>query len=253
MSFSIITTVLNGKEYIRDCIESVQKQKYLKDVEHIIVDGGSEDGTLNEIKKLQSNYKNIVLLIKKNVGIYVGINIGLKLAKNNIIGILNSDDFYKDSDIFKILELEFNKDPDVSAIHSNVKIFRRNNVNKLYRNFYSKNFFPEDYLKCDHPPHTSFFVKREIYNKFGYFDESLKIASDFEFMLRVFGKKKIKTKFINQTLVCMRSHGTSTKNLKNIIISNIEVIKSFKLNNIKINYLYLILKILKKAIQIKLW
>lgn len=255
MSFSIITTVLNGEEYITDCIESVQKQKYLKDkdIEHIIIDGGSVDETLSIIKKLQKNYKNIIYLTEKNIGIYGGINIGLKFAKNNIIGILNSDDFYKDSDIFKNLEFEFNKDPDVLAIHSNVKIFRRNNINKLYRSFYSREFFPEDYLKCKHPPHTSFFVKREIYEKFGNFDESLKIASDFEFMLRVFGKNKVKTKFINQTFVCMRSHGTSTKNLKNIIISNIEVIKSFKLNNLKINYLYLILKILKKIIQIKLW
>ena len=71
-------------------------------------------------------------------------------------------------------------------------------------------------------------------------------------MLRVFGKNKVKTKFLNQTFVCMRSHGTSTKNLKNIIISNFEVIKSFKINNLNLNYLYLILKIFKKIIQIKL-
>ena len=253
MSFSIITTVLNGEKYITDCIESVQKQKYFKNIEHIIIDGGSNDGTLSIIKKFQKNHTNIICLKKNNIGIYEGINIGLKLAKNDIVGILNSDDFYKDAEIFKNLESEFNKSQDVLAVHSNVMIFRRNNINKLYRNFNSREFFPEDFLRCDHPPHTSLFVKRDIYKKFGIFDERLKIASDFEFMLRVFGKNKIKTKYINQTFICMRSHGTSTKNLKNILISNIEVIKSFKLNNLKINYIYLFIKILKKIIQIKLW
>lgn len=252
MSFSIITTVLNGEQYITDCIESVQKQKYFNDKEHIIIDGGSNDRTLSIIKKFQKDHSNIICLVNKNIGIYEGINIGLKLAKNDIVGILNSDDFYKDTKIFKNLEFEFNRNPDVSAIHSNVKIFRRNNINKLYRNFYSRDYYPEDFLKCNHPPHTSLFVKKEIYEKFGIFDERLKIASDFEFMLRVFGKNKVKTKFLNQTFVCMRSHGTSTKNLKNIIISNFEVIKSFKINNLNLNYLYLILKIFKKIIQIKL-
>jgi len=253
MSFSIITTVLNAEQYITDCVESVQKQKYFEDVEHIIIDGGSSDETLNLIKKFQKNYKNIIFSSEKGTGIYEGINIGLKIANNNIIGILNSDDFYKDSEVLKKIEFEFNINSDISAIHSNVEIFKRNNLNKLYRNFYSREFLPEDFLKCYHPPHTSFFIKKEIYKKFGIFDERLKIASDFEFMLRVFGKNKVKTKFLNQTFVCMRSHGTSTKNLKNILISNIEVIKSFKLNHLKINYIYLILKILKKIMQIKLW
>lgn len=253
MSFSIITTVINEEKYITDCIESVQKQKYYKDIEHIIIDGGSNDETLSIIKKFQKNHTNIICLKNENIGIYEGINIGLKLAKNDIIGILNSDDFYKDSETFKNLQYEFDKSPDVSAIHSNVKIFRRNDLNKLYRNFNSREFSPEDFLNCNHPPHTSLFVKRDIYKKFGIFDERLKIASDFEFMLRVFGKNKVKTKYLNQTFVCMRSHGTSTKNLKNILMSNIEVIKSFKLNNLKINYVYLVLKIFKKIIQIRLW
>ena len=105
MSFSIITTVLNGEQYITDCIESVQKQKYFNDKEHIIIDGGSSDRTLSIIKKFQKDYSNIICLVNKNIGIYEGINIGLKLAKNDIVGILNSDDFYKDTKIFKNLNL----------------------------------------------------------------------------------------------------------------------------------------------------
>ena len=125
-------------------------------------------------------------------------------------------------------------------------------MNKIYRIYNSKKFYPEDFFKCDNPPHSSLFVKKEIYEKFGHFSENLKIASDFEFMLRVFGINEIKNKFVDKTFVCMRSHGESTKNFKNIIKSNFEVIKSFKMNKLKINYFYLILKIIKKVQQIRL-
>tara|TARA_B100001989_G_C24547543_1_gene471970 strand:- start:2224 stop:2982 length:759 start_codon:yes stop_codon:yes gene_type:complete len=252
MSFSIITTVLNGEKFLSDCVNSIQKQKYSKNIEHIIIDGGSKDNTINLIKEFSNNFKNINFFLEKNISIYEGINIGLKIAKNKFIGILNSDDFYNDDKVFENLELVFQNNPDISAIHSNVKIFKRNNLNEIYRIYNSKDFNPEDFFKCDNPPHTSLFLKREIYEKFGNFNESLKIASDFEFMLRVFGKNKIKTKFIDKTFVCMRSHGVSTKNINNIIKSNYEVIKSFKINNLKINYLYLIMKIIKKIRQIKL-
>ncbi len=252
MSFSIITTVLNGEEFLADCLNSVQKQKYSKNIEHIIVDGGSKDNTINLIKNFSNNYKNITYILEKDIGIYQGINLGLNLAKNKFIGILNSDDFYIDDKVFENLDLIFKDNPEISAIHSNVKILRRNELNKIYRIYNSKNFCPEDFFKCDNPPHTSLFVKKEIYEKFGFFNENLKIASDFEFMLRVFGKNKIKNKFVDKTFVCMRSHGESTKNLRNIIKSNYEVIKSFRMNNLKINYFHLIMKIIKKIQQIKL-
>ena len=252
MSFSIITTVLNGEKFITDCIESVQNQKYSKDVEHIIIDGGSKDNTPKLVRKFSDKYQNINFYSEKNIGIYRGINIGINIAQNEIIGILNSDDFYNDGEVFDNIDSEFKKNPEIFALHSNVRIFRRDNMNKVYREYLSKEFSPKDYLKCHHPPHTSFFIKKIIYKKFGDFNENLKIASDFEYMLRVFGKNELKSKFVNKTFVCMRSHGTSTKNLKNIIISNLEVIKSFKLNNLKVNYLHLILKIFRKIIQIRL-
>ena len=112
MSFSIITTVLNGEKFIADCIESVQKQKYSKSLEHIIVDGGSSDNTISIVKKFSKEFKNIILISKQNIGIYQGINIGIDKARNKFLAILNSDDFYISSDdICKSLELEFNKNP----------------------------------------------------------------------------------------------------------------------------------------------
>ena len=101
---------------------------------------------------------------------------------------MNSDDFYNDDQVFKNIDNEFQKNKEIFALHSNVKIFRRDNINKIYREYLSKEFFPQDYLNCYHPPQTSLCIKRFIYKKFGDFNENLKIASDFEFMLRVFGK-----------------------------------------------------------------
>ena len=85
MSFSIITTVLNGEKFIADCIESVQKQKYSKSLEHIIVDGGSSDNTIAIVKKFSKEFKNIVLISKQNIGIYQGINIGIDKARNKFL------------------------------------------------------------------------------------------------------------------------------------------------------------------------
>lgn len=252
MSFSIITTVLNGEKFIEHCINSVEKQNYAKNIEHIIVDGGSSDQTLKILKRLSITNKKLKIIEKKNINIYQGINIGIHQSKNEIIGILNSDDFYANEKVLYNVDSEFQNNKEVYAIHSNVIIFRRNNLNKIFRLYKSKNYLPDDYMKCKHPPHTSIFVKKEIYEKFGNFNEELKIASDFEFMLRVFGKNSIKTKFVDKTFVHMRSHGSSSRNLNNIILSNYEVIQSFKINNIKISYFQLMLKILSKIKQIKL-
>ena len=107
-------------------------------------------------------------------------------------------------------------------------------------------------LKCKHPPHTSLFIQRSLFKKFGLYNDKLKIASDFELMLRFFGKNKVNLNYINKTFVVMRSGGTSTKSIINILYSNLEVLKSFQLNKIKINPFYILKKIITKIFQIKL-
>ena len=106
-------------------------------------------------------------------------------------------------------------------------------------------------LKCQHPPHTSLFLERSLFKQFGLYNEKLKIASDFELMLRLFGKNKINLNYINKTFIVMRSGGTSTKNIMNIFYSNFEVFKSFKINKIQINLFYIIKKIITKIFQIR--
>lgn len=252
MAFSIITTVLNNEKFILQCLKSVKEQKIKKKyIEHIIVDGGSSDKTISIIRKFKKEANYIKLFIKNNSSIYQGMNYGIKKSKNKIIGILNSDDFFKNKNVLKDIKKTFNKSSSFDAVYSNVNIVNRLNVKKKIRFFKSRTLKYTDFLKCEHPAHTSLFVKKKIFDKYGFYNEKLKIASDFEFMLRVFGVNKVKTYHINRTLIVMRSGGESTKSLSNIILSNYEVAKSFKINRIKINWSYIFLKIFRKICQLR--
>lgn len=250
MSLSIVTTVLNNEKFIHDCVNSVKRQKFKDKYEHIIVDGGSKDNTLKILKKLKKNNKNLKIFVKKNLGIYESINYAIKKSKYNYVGLLHSDDFYKNDEVFNNILSQFKLNNKLLSIHSNVEFVKRNNKKKIVRFFKSEQLKSEDYLNCKHPPHTSLFLNKKIFKKFGLYNVNLKIASDFEFMLRVYGINKIYSKYINKTFVVMRAGGTSNKDIINILISNYEVYKSFKINNIKVNIFFIFKKILSKFLQI---
>lgn len=252
MSFTIITTVLNNDQFIHHCLESVKNQKINKNkIEHLIIDAGSSDKTVDIIRKFRKKNKYVKFFLKKNFSIYQGINFGIKASKKKYIGLLHSDDFFYNNNVLNTLEKNFEKRKKIEAIYSNVIVVKKNNHKKTLRYFKSRNLKKKDYLKYEHPPHTGLFLKKSVFEKHGLYDENFKIASDFEFMLRVLGINNIKSKYINKTLVVMRSGGTSTKSLKNVIISNYEALKSFKKNNLKINFIYIFAKIFRKIIQIK--
>ena len=250
MSISIITTVLNNEKFIYDCVNSVKNQKITQNYEHIVVDGGSKDNTLTILRKLKKDNRNLKIFEKKNIGIYQGINYAIKKSKYRYIGLLHADDFYKNNKVFKNVLREFRSNRKLLSIHSNIEFVKRNNKKKIVRFFKSENLKSEDYLNCKHPPHTSLFINKKIFNDFGLYNINLKIASDFEFMLRVYGINKIYSKYVNKTFVVMRTGGTSNKNIFNIILSNYEVYKSFKINNMRVNIFLILKKILSKVSQI---
>jgi glycosyltransferase involved in cell wall biosynthesis len=241
--FSIITVVFNRAKTIEAAITSLQSQSY-KNYEHIIIDGGSSDGTLEILSKYKS--ENTVVVSEADQGIYDAINKGIGLAQGNYIGLLHSDDFYPSNtslaDVYTCLE---NKDFD--AIYGDAKYLRAGHSSIL--RYYRSNDFSYQNLRYGVMlAHTTLFVKRSIFNKVGVYDNSYKIAGDFEFICRLF-KENIQAYYLPKTLMMMTVGGISNANIANRILLNKELLSACNKNGIRTNYLYLSLRYFKKLLQ----
>jgi glycosyltransferase involved in cell wall biosynthesis len=181
-------------------------------------------------------------------GIYDAMNKGIKAASGDIIGILNSDDFYHNEQVLSDIVNAFEND-DADAVYGDLVYVGKNDTNKIIRYWKPNPYNPGDFLKGWHPPHPSFFVKKEVYAKYGVFDRSFGVSADFELMLRFVEKYKIKIKYLPKLLVRMRVGGESNRSLRNIIQGNINCIRAFKKNGLKIGIFYPLTRLLPKISQ----
>jgi glycosyltransferase involved in cell wall biosynthesis len=245
LKVSIITVVYNNKKHIRDAILSVLGQTY-KNVEYIVIDGGSTDGT----KEIIGEHKDKIaeFISEKDKGIYDALNKGLKLATGDVVGILHSDDLYFDVNAISTAMKVFEQNK-VESVYSDILYVDSNDVNKMIRYWRSSLFVPGAFRKGWHPPHTSFFVKNDVYKKYGYFNSELSVSADFELMLRFLERYSISTHYISTPLVKMRIGGESNKSLINIITGNINCYKAFKMNGINVSPLYFLYRLLPKLGQ----
>jgi len=212
MKISIITSVYNNKNQIGEAIESVLNQTY-QNIEYIVIDGASTDGTVDIIE----SYKNqIDMFVSENDnGIYDGLNKGIHLATGDVIGFLHSDDFYMDNyAIANIMKIFNNNECD--GVYGDLIYVDKNNIDKIVRYWKSGVFKYQNLKKGWMPPHPAFFVKKKVYDKFGYFDTSFKISADYNFMLKILIYKKIKIQYLPQIIYAMRVGGESNKSLKNL-------------------------------------
>ena len=245
MKISIITVVYNNKETIKDAIESVLSQTY-KNIEYIIIDGGSNDGTIDIIRSYGN--KIDVFISEPDNGLYDAMNKGIKLSTGDVIGILNSDDFYVNKFVIEKAANKF-KETNCDSLYGDLVYVDYNNTNKVIRYWKSRPFENNLFQKGWHPPHPTFFVKKEIYDKYGLFDLNFKIAADYEIMLRFLEKYKISSIYIPEVLVKMRIGGKSNKSLKNILLANIESYNAWKKNNLSISPFNIMLKPISKITQ----
>jgi len=243
---SIITAVFNGVQTVEDCIKSVLNQTY-KDIEYILVDGGSTDGTLDVIKKHNDKISKIVS--EPDNGIYDAMNKGIGLATGDIIGILNADDFYTDKDVVENVVNEFQSEP-IDAVFADLVYIDRKNPEKIIRYYKSSNFSPKKFAYGWMPAHPTFFVKRNCYEHYGLFKRDYLIAADYELLVRFIGKHKIACKYLPKVIVKMRTGGRSTKNFKSNWILNKEIIRACAENGIKTNYLKVYSKYFIKVFQL---
>ena len=245
MKISIITPSFNSVEIIESAIKNVLSQDY-PNIEYIIIDGGSTDGTLKVIDKYKNKIAKVVS--EKDKGVYDGMNKGIKLATGDIIGILNSDDFYTSENVIKKV-VRTMKEKNADCCWGDLVYVDKENTDKIIRNWKSSEYKEGKFKRGWHPPHPCFFVKKWVYEKYGLFNLDFPISADYELMLRLLEKHKIKSCYIPQILVKMRIGGQSNKSIKNIIKGNIECYRAWKINGLKANPLIFFFKPLSKVTQ----
>jgi glycosyltransferase len=251
MKISIITVSYNSSKTIKDTFDSVLNQSYI-DIEYIVIDGNSKDTTVEIIKEYEKFFKGKDIEFKwiseKDKGLYDAMNKGIKMATGDYIGILNSDDFYCDNFVIEkvVNALKLNN---TNSLYANLYYVDENNTIKIIRNWKSQEFNKKLFGNGWHPAHPTFFVKKEIYEKYGIFNLNYKIAADYEIMLRFLEKYKISTQFLDEYLVKMRLGGESNQSIKNIIKANNECYNAWKDNGLKISKLFIIKKLFRKILQ----
>ena len=240
--FSIISLSNNNQSTLEKMLISVSNQKF-KNFEHIIQDNNSTDLT----KKILNNYKNhkIKFFSEKDEGVYNGLNIAIKKAQGEIISILHSDDRYYDDNVLYEVNRFFNLKK-CDATYGDL-IYLNNN--KVFRYWKSNQFKKKSLLYGWMPPHPTLFLRRETYHKMNYFDESYKISSDYDFMIRFFKNPSYKIFYIPKTLVYMNTGGISNKSIINIIKKTFEDYRVIKKNNL-MGFVTLIFKNIRKLKQL---
>lgn len=206
MKISVITIVYNNHECIKSCIESVLSQSY-SNIEHIVIDGGSKDGTQDRIEPFKNQLGYYVS--EKDKGLYNALNKGIKKATGDIIGILHSDDFYYNANVLQDVVTIFEKSS-ADLIYGNGMYVDKGDIRWVKRIYKSKPY-KKRYLSFGWIPlHTTIYVKKEVFEKYGYYDENYSIASDYDISLRWFTNQSIKKVFLDKWLVVMRLGGKST-------------------------------------------
>jgi len=244
MKISIITVSYNSAKTIRDTIDSVIQQNY-HDIEYILVDGNSTDKTIEIIKSYGNKISKFIS--ESDKGIYDAMNKGIQLASGEIVGILNSDDFYADADVLKNVANNFIDS--IDGLYADLVYVDALNTTKIIRTWKSGAYKEGAFLKGWMPPHPTFFVRRKVYQNFGVFTNQLKSAADYELMLRFIHKEKIKVAYLAKIIVKMRAGGASNASIKNRIKANKEDRMAWKMNGLKPGVFTLIRKPLSKLTQ----
>lgn len=250
MKISIITATFNSGETIRDTIESVLRQSYT-DFEYIIKDGGSKDDTLRIVKEYALEFGDRLKVISEpDKGIYDAMNKGLQLATGDVVGLLNSDDFYTSDDVLNTIADAFSTEHNLDAVYGDIHFVKDEDLTKCVR-YYSSNLFHRSWMRFGFmPAHPSFYCKKSCYEKFGFFDTSFKIAADFENLLRLIFKGRIKTKYIKKDFVTMRTGGASTAGFNSRRTIMMEHLRAFKKNGIYTNAFLLSLRYFYKIFEL---
>jgi glycosyltransferase len=246
LKISVITVCLNSAATIRDTIESVLAQDH-PDIEHIIVDGASRDGTMDTVRSYGDRIAKVVS--EPDRGMYDSANKGLRLATGDVVGMLNSDDYYAAPDVLSTMASVFGRG-DVDAVHGDLDFIDPQNTSRITRRFRAREFVPGDFRKGWHPAHPTFYVKREILLGIGGFDEQYRIASDIDLMMRVLEVRKARSVYIPRVLIKMREGGLSNGSFQRIWRANVECYQSMHRAGLPVPWYFVLRKPFAKTRQL---
>lgn len=227
MKISIITSVYNNQQTIQDAIESVLSQTY-SNIEYIIVDGGSTDGTVEIIRSYGERITKFVT--EPDKGIYDGLNKGIKMATGDVVAFLHSDDIYASNDILVKIRESFWSD-DIDGVYGDLVYTPKNDTSKVLRYWKSQPFEMKMLKFGWMPAHPTLFLKHSVYKQFGEFDLTFRIAADYDFMLRVL-KSGINVNYCPEVLYKMRIGGESNKSIRNVIQKSREDLRALRKNEV---------------------
>lgn len=247
MKISIITVCVNNAATIRHTLESVRAQDYA-DLEYIVVDGGSSDGTLEIIR----GYGNRIdrLIGGPDEGIYDAINKGLAAATGDVIGILHADDLYASADVLSTVARAFASAPQADIVFGDVVFVRPDDVGRVVRYYGSRRFRPWKLRFGWMPPHPGTFIRRSAYGRIGPYALDLKIAADYEMFVKAFLVHGMSFARVERVLVRMRAGGLSTSGLRSSIRLNREIVTACRRNGVYTNIFLVLLKTPFKLLEL---
>ena len=251
MKITIITATYNSGGTVRNTLESVLEQTYA-DFEHLIVDGASKDNTLDIVKEYLPRFHGRLRYISEpDKGIYDAMNKGIAMATGDVVGILNSDDFYTANDVLEQVAKVL-VDESIDAVYGDVHYVDDDNLSKCVR-YYSSHLFHRSWMRFGFmPAHPSFYCRRSVYKRFGTFDLSYKVAADFENLLRLIFVHRIRTRYIPKDFVTMRTGGVSSSGLRSHRQIMHDHLRAMRQNGVCSNLLFLCLRYPYKILEITL-
>jgi len=245
MKVSIVTVCYNSERTIEDTIKSVLIQSY-KNIEYIIVDGNSKDKTMQIVKEYEKDFAGRMKWIsEKDNGLYDAMNKGICMATGDIIGIINSDDFYTNEFVIENVVKKMVEE-DADCLYSDLVFVSENNTNRVVRKWRAGT---GSVLWGWNPPHPTTFIKKKIYDTYGLYKVNNQISSDYDLLYKIFKNREIRVAYLRETIVKMRMGGQSTRGIKSTIQGNKEVYATLRENGNKIPIITVILRLLRKINQ----
>lgn len=247
LKVSIITVCFNSDRTIRDTLDSVRSQNYAN-IEHIIVDGDSSDSTMDIVAEYRKWLGPIVS--ESDRGLYDAMNKGIGMATGDIIGILNSDDFYESDDVIEVVATAFLSDPSLDMLFGDVVFVDPPNLETVTRYYRAGHFRPWKLRFGWMPPHPATFVTKAVYENHGKYRLDMKISADYEMFVRWLSKAKLKYRWVDRVIVRMRAGGVSTGGLKSSLVLNKEIVRACRENGLYTNLMLVLTKIPFKCLEL---